>query len=62
MGKSLPPITNWPQYNRPLINRGELTFWINADAMNNWFHHNHHGRYGHSQNHLMLKGTFCLTL
>lgn len=35
MGKSLtPPITNWPQYNRSLINRGSLTFWIDAEAMN----------------------------
>ncbi|MFM5464524.1 IS5/IS1182 family transposase, partial [Aeromonas simiae] len=39
MGTSLHPITNWPQYNRSLINRGSLTFWVDAAAMNNWFHH-----------------------
>ncbi|PRM91000.1 IS5/IS1182 family transposase, partial [Arcobacter cryaerophilus gv. occultus] len=31
MGKSLNPITNWSQYNRSLINRGSLTFWIDAE-------------------------------
>ncbi|WP_275045026.1 hypothetical protein [Aeromonas salmonicida] len=30
MGKALHPITNWPQYNRSLINRGSLTFWVDA--------------------------------
>ena len=44
MSKSLHPITNWSQYNKPLINPGSLTFWVDADAMDNWFHHNHHGR------------------
>lgn len=67
MGESLHPITNWPQYNSTLINRGSLTFWIDADAMNNWFHH---GRRGRSQLYtdqtvrtlLMFKGIFNLTL
>jgi hypothetical protein len=68
MGTSLHPITNWPQYNKSLINRGSLTFWV--DAMSNWFHHYHHGRRGRSQLYtdqtictfLMLKGIFNLTL
>jgi hypothetical protein len=34
MGKSLNPISNWPQYNRSRINRGSLTFWIDAETMN----------------------------
>ncbi len=67
MGESLHHITNWPQYNSTLINRGSLTFWIDADAMNNWFHH---GRRGRSRLYtdqtvrtfLMLKGIFNLTL
>ncbi len=66
MGKSLHPITNWPQYNKSLIKRGSFTFWIDADAMNNWFHHDHHGRRGCSQLYtdqtMMLKGIFSLTL
>ena len=43
MSTSLHPITNWPQYNKSLINRGSLTFWVDAEAMNNWFHHGYHG-------------------
>ncbi|MCF5899640.1 IS5 family transposase [Aeromonas veronii] len=70
MGISLHPITNWPQYNKSLINRGSLTFWVDTEAMNNWFHHDHHGRRGRSQLYtdqtictfLMLKGIFNLTL
>ena len=70
MGKSLHPITNWPTYNKSLINRGSLTFWVDAEAMSNWFHHYHHGRRGRSQLYtdqtictfLMLKGIFNLTL
>ncbi|MFB2905580.1 transposase, partial [Aeromonas jandaei] len=66
MGSSLHPITNWPQYNKSLINRGSLTFWIDAK----WFHHDHHGRRGRSPLYtdqtictfLMLKGIFNLTL
>ncbi len=70
MGTSLHPITNLPQYNKSLINRGSLTFWVDTEAMNNWFHHDHHGRRGRSQLYtdqtistfLMLKGIFKLTL
>ncbi len=70
MGTSLPPITNWPKYNKFLINRGSLTFLVDTEAMNNWFHHDHHGRRGRSllytdqtiYTFLMLKGIFSLTL
>ncbi|PNW69369.1 transposase, partial [Aeromonas veronii] len=70
MGTSLHPITNWPQYNKSLIDRGSLTFWVDVEAMRNWFHHDHHGRRGRSQLYtdqtictfLMLKGIFSLTL
>ncbi|WP_421180616.1 IS5 family transposase [Aeromonas enteropelogenes] len=70
MATSLHPITNWPKYNKSLINRGSLTFWVDAEATSNWFHHDHHGRRARSQRYtdqtictfLMLKGTFNLTL
>lgn len=48
MGTSLHPITNWPTYNKSLINGGSLTFWIDTEAMSNWFHHDNHGRRGRS--------------
>ncbi len=28
--------TNWKQYNRALINRGSLTFWIDEEAISEW--------------------------
>ncbi|MCS3458265.1 hypothetical protein M2367_000388 [Aeromonas sp. BIGb0445] len=70
MGKSLHPITNWSQYNNALISRGSLTFWVDAAAMNSWFHHDHYGRRGRNQLHtdqaiyilLILNEIFRLTL
>ncbi|MBM5180179.1 IS5 family transposase, partial [Vibrio parahaemolyticus] len=29
-------ITNWKQYNKALINRGSLTFWIDEEAIRLW--------------------------
>ncbi|EDP59862.1 transposase [Vibrio sp. AND4] len=29
-------ITNWKQYNKALINRGSLTFWIDEEAIHKW--------------------------
>ncbi|MFM5881708.1 IS5/IS1182 family transposase, partial [Aeromonas sanarellii] len=48
MATSLHLITNWPKYNKSLINRGSLAFWVDAEAMSNWFHHDHHGWRGRS--------------
>ncbi|OJI31714.1 hypothetical protein VV99796_00103 [Vibrio vulnificus] len=28
--------TNWKQYNKALINRGSLTFWIDEEAISQW--------------------------
>ena len=28
--------TNWKQYNKALINRGSLTFWIDEEAIAVW--------------------------
>ena len=28
--------TNWKQYNKALINRGSLTFWIDEEAIAEW--------------------------
>lgn len=69
MGKAFHSITDWSQYNKSLISRGSLTFWVDAAVMNNWFHHDHHGRRGRNQLYtdqtictfLMLKGIFSLS-
>ncbi len=70
MGKSLHAISNWSQYNRSLVKRGSLTFWVDEHVVRNWFHQEHHGRRGRSALYidltictfLMLKGIFNLSL
>ena len=27
---------NWYQYNRNLVNRGSLTFWLNTECIDSW--------------------------
>lgn len=34
MGKARHNISNWRQYNRALINRGSLIFWVDEQAIN----------------------------
>ncbi len=31
-------IRNWPDYNRALVRRGSLTFWIDEQAVSGWHH------------------------
>ncbi len=37
MSKVAYKIQNWSQYNRALINRGNITLWFNEDAIQSWF-------------------------
>ena len=37
MGKAKRKISNWQQYNQALVNRGSLTFWMNDDAIRQWY-------------------------
>jgi hypothetical protein len=30
-------ITNWPTYNKALINRGSITFWLDDEAIQAWY-------------------------
>jgi hypothetical protein len=30
-------ITNWPTYNKALINRGSITFWLDDEANQAWY-------------------------
>jgi len=46
MGKVRHNISNWRQYNRALVNRGSLTFWIDEQAIEQWYCQEHHGRRG----------------
>ena len=49
MGKALHPITTWSQYHKFRINCGSLTFWVDVEVIDNWFHHAHHKQQGSSQ-------------
>jgi hypothetical protein len=70
MGKSKHRITNWPEYNKALVNRGSLTFWIDEQAIKQWCCTEHHGGRGRGfqysdtaiETALMLKGLFNLPL
>jgi hypothetical protein len=62
--------TNWTQYNKALINRGSLTFWIDEEVIDLWHCSEHHGgrgrRYTYSNfsitTALMVKKIFHLPL
>lgn len=36
--KSQYKIFNWPEYNKSLINRGDITVWIEEGAVENWYY------------------------
>ncbi len=47
MGKAKDKVSNWKQYNKVLINRGSVTFWIDVAAIKAWHclkHHDHRSR------------------
>lgn len=70
MGKARHNISNWGQYNRALVNRGSLTFWMDEEAIEQWHCHQHHGRRGRGFHYsdsaietaFMLKAFFGLPL
>jgi len=70
MGKAKRKITNWKQYNAALKQRGSLTFWMDEQAIKNWYNTTPTGRRGRSQTYsdtaiataLMIKGVFKLPL
>lgn len=70
MGKARHNICNWRQYNRALVNPGSLTFWMDEEAIRQWYCHPHHGCRGRSFHYsdgaietaLMLKAFFGLPL
>ncbi|GAB1149831.1 MAG: hypothetical protein SwBeaBPW_41290 [Shewanella algae] len=43
MGKAKHNITNWAVYNRALVSRGSLTFWMDDAAIRHWDCQHHHG-------------------
>ncbi|NIG88093.1 MAG: IS5/IS1182 family transposase, partial [Serratia symbiotica] len=37
MAKQKFKITNWKAYNKALITRGSLTFWVDETALHAWY-------------------------
>lgn len=70
MGKAKQKISNWSSYNRALVNRGSVTFWIDDKAISQWPCDTHHGGRGLSYQFsdtaiataLMVKAVFGLPL
>lgn len=70
MSKAQHNISNWRQYNRALVTRGSLIFWVDEQAIEQWHCHQHHGRHGRDfhysdsdiETELMLKAFFRLPL
>ena len=70
MGKAKSKITNWSSYNKALVNRGSITFWIDDKATDAWFCTERHGGKGRSnifsdiaiETALTVKGVFSLLL
>lgn len=70
MGKSKHKITNWSKYNKALVNRGSLTFWIDKQAIKSLRCAEHHGGRGRGyiysddtiETALVFKGVLNLSL
>tara|TARA_Y100001934_G_C12387253_1_gene797669 strand:+ start:47292 stop:48209 length:918 start_codon:yes stop_codon:yes gene_type:complete len=70
VGKAKSKITNWSSYNKALVNRGSITFWIDDKATDAWFCTERHGGKGRSnifsdiaiETALTVKGVFSLLL
>lgn len=63
-------ITNWHTYNKALINRGSMTFWLDDEAIKAWYETATHSAQGRSQRYadfaittvLVIKRVFRLTM
>ncbi|WP_423740008.1 transposase, partial [Enterobacter roggenkampii] len=63
-------ITNWPTYNKALINRGSITFWLDDEAIQDWYESTTPSSRGRPQRYsdlaittvLVIKRVFRLTL
>ena len=70
MAKQKFKITNWNVYNKALVNRGLLTFWLDESAILAWYDEPKTSSRGRPQSYselaistvLMLKRVFRLTL
>ncbi len=70
MAKQKFKVTNWRNYNKALINRGSVTFWLDDEAIRAWYEPATHTSRGRPQRYsdlaittvLVVKRVFRLTL
>ncbi len=70
MAKQKFKITNWCNYNKALINRGSITFWLDDEAIQAWYESATSASRGRPQRYsdlavttvLVIKRVFRLTL
>ncbi|WP_430929852.1 IS5 family transposase [Pseudoalteromonas rubra] len=55
-------ITNWRDYNKALIARGNIQLWFSEDAIEQWNNTQHHGGKGRANHFSELAIETCLTL
>ncbi|MGC2235702.1 MAG: IS5 family transposase [Pyrinomonadaceae bacterium] len=55
-------VRNWSQYNKALVNRGNLTVWISAEAIKNWFEEEQTGKPGASNTYSAVAIEACLMM
>jgi hypothetical protein len=55
-------VRNWSEYNKALIQRGSLTFWISEDFIQKWHRVEKTGKRGHPQDYADIAITSMLTV
>jgi len=62
MSKQKYRIRNWADYNKSLINRGSITFWINEESIKNWNSKGNNGKKGRPHTYSDLAIICALTI
>ena len=55
MRKSTYKITNWPEYDKALKQRGFVTFWVEDFVKSGWYNKKRSGGRGRSDRLMMLR-------
>ena len=61
-GKIQYKVRNWSQYNRALVNRGNITIWLDEDVTEHWYSAARTGRKGRPMKYADQSIQLCLTL
>ena len=62
MKKQRYKIRNWRNYNKSLVNRGDVTFWFDEQAIQHWYAKTRTGRRGRPQQYSDIAIQCALTI